>query len=709
MKPAHKYNTHVRDRIYAESYNMTDFFEQANDHIHLEDGATIMVVGGGPAGTFFAILMLRKSRELGKKIKVIVVEKKRELNFYGPSQSVQQRMGCNFCAGGLSPRLMDVLEEADLLPPDDILQGKVESLTIHGNWKDIELPIPEGRRISSVFRGSRPQDRPYRYSNFDSYMLEKAAEEGASVITGEVQDIRYSSGAKPVVTYSVGSADRTSNQSVEVDFLVLAAGVNRTSVMDKGKDALSRTLRDFMPRFRFPRVRRSLICELRADEESLRQMSGELHFAQYGSKNMKIEMSSLIPKAGYVTMVLLGRSVDETHHSSNAHLIQEFLELPHIRRLLPKELSLAPVCICNPNMTVGVAKHPFGHRTAVIGDMVVSRLYKDGILTSYLTAAALADCISETGVDRRSLKKKYWPIIKQLRRDTWYGRFVFLLNRVTFSNRVLSRMLYQAIMSERKTKPQSKRKLAHVLWQIASGDETYAHILGSMFRPTTLAAVGIGGILVTVRNYLTELVLGLKWGAFERHPTALHKEVFEAKRARFAQLIDIEGSGQRPEFESMYSIKIRGTREMILHQLGKFGDQDRQYFRPRGFKVYRTAGQPNEVGSVVRYGLPFKWLSFSICLERNLDGRCLIYRVREGFAKGGVLIFEISPVREGLHSLSSYVGFSFPRPENLLKKAAWFAFKLIFPGFVHDVLWNHSLCKLKSLVENDTKSANAKV
>lgn len=602
---------------------------------------------------------------------------------------------------------MDVLEEADLVPPDDILQSKVASLTIHGNWKDIELPIPQGRRMCSVFRGSRPLDRPSRYSNFDSYILEKAAEEGARVVTGEVLDIRYSNEGKPVVAYRVGSASGASHQHVEVDFLVLAAGVNRAHGMEPDSDFLSRTLREFMPRFHFPKVRRSLICELQADKESLQIMSGELHFAQYGSKDIKIEMSSLIPKVGYITVVLVGRSVDEVHRSDNVHVIREFLELPHIRRLLPKELSLAPVCICNPNMTVGGARHPFSNRTAVIGDMVVSRLYKDGILSSYLTAAALVNCILETGLDQRSLKKRYWPVIKRLRRDTWCGKFVFLLSRVTFSNRVLSRILYQAVMSERKTKPKSKRKLAHLLWLIASGDETYAHILASMFRPATLMAVGIGGILVTARNYMAELVLGLKWGAFERHPTALPREVFEAKRTHFTQFIGVENPGQRPEFESMYSIKIRGTQEMILQQLGKFGDLDRQFFRPRGVKVYRSAGQPNEVGSIVRYGLPLPWLSFSICLERKIEERCLIYRVQEGFAKGGVLIFEISPVRKGLHFLSSYVGFSFPRPKNPFKKVAWFAFKLVFPGFVHDVIWNHSLCKLKDLVEKDAHEGSA--
>ncbi len=503
------------------------------------------------------------------------------------------------------------------------------------------------------------------------------------------------------MAYCVGPTGEAPNESVEVDFLVLAAGVNRAPGMEPGSDSLSRALREFMPRFRSPQVRRSLICELQADEESLQFMSGELHFAQYGSRDIKIEMSSLIPKDGYVTVALLGRSVDEADRSDNARILQEFLELPHIRRLLPGKLDLTPLCICNPNMTVGAARHPFGHRTAVIGDMAASRLYKDGILSAFLTASALADCISETGVDQRSLKKKYWPVIKRLRRDTWWGKFVFLLNRVTFSNRVLSRILYQAVMSERKTKPQSKRKLAHLLWRIASGDDTYARIFISMFHPATLAAVGIGGILVTARNYLAELVLDLKWGGFGRHPTAIPMEVFDAKRLQFAKVVDIEGPGQRPEFESMYSIKIRGTQEAILRQLGKFGDQDRQFFKPRAIKVHRTSGQPNEVGSVVRYGLPLRWLAFSIILERNLEGQCLIYRIRNGFAKGGVQVFVISPIRKRLYLLSIYIGFSFPRPKNPLKRVAWLAFKLAFPGFVHDVIWNHSLCKLKDLIEND--------
>lgn len=54
-----------------------------------------------------------------------------------------------------------------------------------------------------VFRGTRPRTRTERYDNFDNYLLGRAIEEGAQVITGEVKDIAYSPADKPLVTYRV--------------------------------------------------------------------------------------------------------------------------------------------------------------------------------------------------------------------------------------------------------------------------------------------------------------------------------------------------------------------------------------------------------------------------------------------------------------------------------------------------------------------------
>ncbi|MDP7289038.1 MAG: hypothetical protein QGH94_13715 [Phycisphaerae bacterium] len=666
----------------------------------LQDGDTVLVVGGGPSGAFFAIGLLKRAERSGRKINVVIIEKKKALGFSGAIQSVCMREGCNYCAGGISPRLTDVLDQEDLSLPDDILQSEFESLTVHGDWKNIRLPVPKGRRMSSVFRGSRPHNRPERYENFDAYMLDKAADLGAKIITGEVHTIRYSDDHKPVATWWT-DASKSKADSLEADFLVFAVGVNRIGgLLDKG-DPLSQSLRELIPEFRPPKVRKALICELAADDNCLQLMSGELHFIQYGSKTLKVEMSSLMPKAGYITVVMLGQCVDRAAPSDNQRIIQEFLELPHIRRLLPGKIDISPLCLCNPNMTVGTARHPYGHRTAIVGDLVFARLYKDGILSSYLTASALADCIMNNGIDKQSLARGYWPVIKRSRRDTTYGRIVFLLSRVAFGHRILSRILYQAISYERMTKPHSKRRLADLLWKMASGDDSYGRILASMFHPAALWAILAGGAVVAARDYVTEQVFGLKWKGLMRHPTAIPKEVLEEKHHHFAEIVDIEGPGKRLEFESMYSIEIRGPEESILRQVGKFGDTDREYLRPRMVKIRRTAGQPNEIGSVIEYGLPFRWLGFSIILERIIDQRRLVYRVKNGFAQGGVLAFEISPVRKGINLLSTYVGFNFPKPKNPFRWIFWRMFKLAFPGFVHNVIWNHSLCSIKRIVEHE--------
>jgi hypothetical protein len=226
-----------------------------------------------------------------------------------------------------------------------------------------------------------------------------------------------------------------------------------------------------------------------------------------------------------------------------------------------------------------------------------------------------------------------------------------------------------------------------------------------MFNPFTLGRIAVGGVLITLRNLATELVFGLKWGDFGRFPTGIPKEVFESKRREFDNACDADDSKRRPDFESMYSIRIRGTRERILHQLGKFGDPDREYLWPRMVNVHRTSGGANQLGSVVQYDLPFGLLSFGVILECVTEQPRLVYRVRDGFAAGGVLIFDLKEIRPGVVLLSIYVGFSFPRPQNPLKRVAWHAFRLAFPGFVHDVVWNHSLCKIKDLVETEEEIA----
>lgn len=681
-------------------WNVARYGGARGDRVTLPDPATVVVVGGGPAGAFFAIRLQRRARELGRSVKVVILERKREICFYSPVAFCSWE-GCNYCAGGISPWLADALRQDRIDLPDEVIEGRATEVTVHGDWKSIQLPVPEGREMLSVFRGSRPRRRTGRYENFDAFLLHTAADEGAQVITAEVRSVRYSAEGKPVIGYrTVVEADSAlPHTTLEADFLVLATGVNRVPGMEVASDPLFLELRTMIPGFRPPKVRQAVIAEMQAEEDLLRPLDGEVHFAQYGSKDLHIEMSSLIPKGTWITVVLLGKSIDRADPSEYLEIVQRFVELPYIRRLFPRKSVLRPGCSCHPNMTVGAAKNPIGDRVALVGDSAVSRLYKDGLYSAYTTATALADCILEWGVDRASLAQRYLPTIKRFDRDNLYGRMIFSLSRWVFANPSLSRILYQALLTERKTQPHDRRRMAQVLWRIASGDDSYRNILAAMLHPVSIWLILSGGLLATIRNQAAERLFGLDWRGIGRYSTGVPIEEVERKRRELFSVLGVEPRARPPQVERMYSIRIQAGKDAILRQLGAFGDPHREYFTPRFLRVRRTAGVANQVGTTIHYDITPSWLSFNVALEKLVPGRYLLYRILDGFGRDGIFALDIDRLKPGVSLLTIYVGFDFVKGNGPFGRLGWSIVRWIFPGFAHDVLWNHSLCKLKSLAE----------
>jgi flavin-dependent dehydrogenase len=691
----------------------------------LKENDPIVIVGGGPAGAFFAIHYLRLAKSRGLKPDIVIIEKKGRAGRDDALPLLSCREGCNYCAGGLTPKLAEALEEEGISLPEDIVAGRIRSLTIHGHWKNIELRVPEGKKMTAVFRGSRPKGRANQYRNFDSFLLERARESGARIIFGDAYDFRYSEEGRPVVRYHPVSSDERRRLSpeesagslvrprriqesgqaaeeIEAGFLVLAGGVNQSLGEHVDKNPFWRSVRRVIPGYSPPRVRRALICEVEIQEALESVLEGEIYFIEYGSKSLKIEMSSLIPKGRFITAALLGRSVDESGGRNSLALINEYLELPQLKRIFPPGAEMKPVCLCAPHMAVGAAARVSGERVAAVGDMVWSRLYKDGIYSAYLTSTALARAVLEAGVDSACLRSAYGSVIKNLKHDSVYGRFLFALNRLVFSRPNLSRILYQAVLTERKTRPAGERRLAAILWKIASGDDTYRAGLRAMFHPLAIWSVFAGGFLLTLRNFLTEQMFGLRWYRLGRYPTGLHKEDMEEKREELLRMWRPGFGPAGPAFESLYSITIKSDPEKIFHYLGTFGDEDRRYFRPRWLRVERVRGGRNEPGCLIRYKTPFRFLDFQVVLEHQEKNRHLFFRVRDGFARGGILMFDISRVKKGVFGLSIYVAFDFARGKRRTEKIFWFLFRYFFPGFIHDVLWNHSLCQLKDVIEKDS-------
>ena len=669
--------------------------------VPLPQDATIVVVGGGPAGSFFAVHLLRRAHALGRQVRVIILEKKTEVCFYRPEPFCSWE-GCNYCAGGISPRLADKLREERIDIPEDIIESRAVELILHGDWKSIQLPVPEGRQMLSVFRGSRPRQRVGRYQNFDSFLLQVAAKQGAEVITADATGVTYSAEGRPVVGYRTILEDGSDlpDTTIEADFVVLAGGVNRTPGGDVQNDPLLLAAQKAIPGMRPPKVRRTIIAEMTDRNDQLRALEGEIHFMQYGSKDLHIEMASMMPKNGWITTVLVGKSVDRVESTSCVHLVQRFVELPHIRRLLPHRAALETRCCCHPNMTIGAAKKPFGDRLALTGDLAVSRLYKDGLFSAYTTSTTLADCILDQGIDRASLARRYGPVVRAFHADNRYGRVIFLLSHSVLSRPALSRVLYRAVITERMTKPERSRRLALVLWQVTSGDDSYRRILVRMLHPAALWSILSGGLLLTFRDQVTERAFGLDWSGIPRYSTGVPLERVEATRAYLFGIQGSEPPSRAPQMERMFTIRIRAGKEAIMRQLGAFGDPDRQYLKPRFVRIRRMSGVPNQVGTVIRYHIPLLRQAFSVQLEKISPGRYLLYRIIDGMGTGGILAFVIDELRPGVNLLTIYVGFDFPRGHGL-GRLGWALFRLIFPQFAHDVVWNHSLCQIRRLAEQE--------
>jgi hypothetical protein len=658
--------------------------------LRLEEGATVAIVGGGPAGSFAAMHLLRLARESGLGIRVVIFEYRRR----SAADTVRGRggdyEGCPRCAGGISPRLNEALQQLGLPIPADVVQAQISAITVQGNWKNIVLPVPHDRTMLTVYRGALPFGQKERHKCFDAWLLDAARARGAELTACRVHRVFYDDTGHPVLCYRQSDSE----YELQSDLLIVSGGVKEKRGKDRSEATPTELFRMLQPQYRPPLLRKALIFELEATEHIRSAREGEMHFIESSSGRLHLDMCSIIPKRGYFTVSLIGKSIDEAgDHKAVLQVVNEFLALPQIRRTLPTEARLRIRCICNPNIVVGVAAHPVATRAVALGDMVTSRQYKDGILSAHNMAQELAAIIMEQGVDYRSMEAGFNKTIARFKRDNRFAVLIFLLYRRFFTSRYLSRVIYQTYTSELKVKSAGERRFGTIFWRISSGDDSYENIAWSMLKPDTLWQIFTGGVYVTLRNWLAERFFGLDWTGIGRFPTAVSREGLELKRADFIR-------GRQSEFECIYTIHLRTAPEVARQLLGRFGEADRPYLKPRWVSIDRVRGEPLQPGSVINYRILGGLISFSIKQLAVTDDDRIVYRVRNGFAHGGIFLFEVEPGTPGHCYVTIYLAFDYARGSTLLTRIYWRLFRLLFPEFIHDVLWNHALCEFKHAAES---------
>ena len=450
------------------------------DKIFLRDGSRIAIIGGGPAGCFFANFALRQARLRGIKVHVTIFE--------GRDFTRADHQACNMSVGVLAERLMEKLDWQGITIPQRCIQAEIQGYQFftQDDYMSLEHPVPGHRpRIVSVFRGGGPVHSHMKEDvSFDHFLLRFVEGQGAQIIKGGVKDIVLPGHPEGKVSLMFGKGEE-----LEADLVVGAFGVNTPT-----GDIFTRMHFGYVP----PKTLKTCIVDARLGRDFIKEhYRDNIYVFALGTD--EVEFASFTPKGDYLTIGLVGKRDISTPE------LRGFLNHPVVKKALPQGTEvLKDCCVCFPRIPVGPAHQPYWDRLVVVGDAGISRSYKNGVESAFMTSYLATNTVFERGLSREALKGGYYePAIKLIARDNFYGRLVFkAFSLITSQRQILSERLYYAYAHREKW---IADRLNAALWNLVTGDAAYKEVFKELFHPRLQFAL----LPVTLEG-LVRQILGMK-------------------------------------------------------------------------------------------------------------------------------------------------------------------------------------------------------
>lgn len=426
--------------------------------LQLSDGARVAVVGGGPAGSFFAYFLLRMARRHGLELDVDIYEP-RNFTEIGPK-------GCNMCGGIISESLVQSLMMEGIQLPTTVVQRSIDSYVLHMDVGSVRIETPlKEKRIAAIHRGGGPRGaKEVRHESFDNHLLQKAVSEGADLVRSRVEALRMDEGRPRVFC---------KDREQTYDLLAAATGINAAG---------GKLFDDLGLRYRAPESTKTYISEFYLGRETIRTYLGSsMHV--FLLNIARLEFAAFIPKGDYVTFCMLGHDVDRP-------LVNEFLGSAEVARCMPPGWKPpADFCHCGPKISVKNAFQPFADRIVFVGECGASRLYKDGIGSAYRTAKAAAKTAVLDGISEEAFRDHFWPTCSAIDFDNSLGRLVFFVTRLIQQRRFARRGLWRMVCHEQQSNG-AARPMSTVLWDTFTGSAPYKEILLRTLKPGFLLRFG---------------------------------------------------------------------------------------------------------------------------------------------------------------------------------------------------------------------------
>src|SRR5512146_43545 len=408
----------------------------------LPDGASVGVIGAGPAGSFFALHLLSLLRGAGRTARITLIDRK-TFSHIGPS-------GCNMCAGAIGPAMVEKIAGLSLPFDRGVISRIADGYDIHGRDVSVTIRHPEKGDIYTVFRGGGPVRSAAGPRSFEQFLLDAAIGRGAEFLHTRVESVE-----KIPAGYRLTFPDGLKR---DFDFLVGAFGVNTS---------LSRKL-PFA--YRPPKTWHTVQAEIPAGSEFIEQrLRNRIHIIP--ATGAAIRFLAITPKHDFLTLTGVGEHVRfadlEVERTRNHALVS----------LLPPGAKV--LCHCHPEVPTGAAELPYSDRMAIIGDAFISRHLKNGIESSHDTAGVLATAITTRGISEAVLRDHFYrPCMRLFRYDNVWGRVLFGIYESVLRKGRLSDAYLRSVKRELSEGGTGQER---ILWAVFAGDSPYREIAREAF------------------------------------------------------------------------------------------------------------------------------------------------------------------------------------------------------------------------------------
>ena len=413
----------------------------------LKNNSKVGIIGAGPAGTFFALHLMRMGSEKGRKFDITIFDSKLFTD--------TGARGCNMCAGAISSTLFNNLTKLDFVIPREVLKDKVTGYVMHLKGETGFIDVDPSSSIYTVFRSAGPVFSAEKIRGFDQVLLDFAVKEGARFVNQRVKKVI--AGSKEKISLIYGEDGR----EWEGDLLVGAFGVN------------SRIVENLKFGYKPPKCWSACQTEIEVSEDFAEEtIQNKIHI--FNTENPKIKYIAFTPKGNFITVTAIGENVKRVD-------VEKSLKEDAIASYLPPNYTCK--CHCHPKIPINIARNPFSDRFVIIGDAAASRYLKNGIESAFFTGKWAASTALHHGLSSEDFKRNYYSLCRSVFfYDNVYGKILFGIYDLLSNSSVISRVNIKILMEERGKSDDSKI-LSLIFWHLFTGDAPYSHILHEFFRP----------------------------------------------------------------------------------------------------------------------------------------------------------------------------------------------------------------------------------